>query len=94
MKIGIIALLVLAAAGLGLFPVGPAEATMYVDSEERRSAIFGTLLLMALVAGTLGILTALMGRRSAAGEPEMEPSSVVVPQSKQESNIVQHIIAA
>ena len=94
MKIGIIALLVLAVAGPGLFPVGPAEATMYVDSEERRSAIFGTLLLMALVAGTLGTLTALMGRRSAASEPEIEPSSVVVPQSKQESNIVQHIIAA
>lgn len=94
MKIGIIALLVLAAAGLGLFPVGLAEATMYVDSEERRSTIFGTLLLMALVAGALGVLTALMGRRSAASEPEMESSSVVVPQIKQESNIVQHIIAA
>jgi fucose permease len=91
MKVGIIALLVLAAAGLGLFPIGSAEATMYVDSEERRS---GSFVLMAFVAGALGILSALMGRRSIAIEPEMESSSVIVPQIKQESNIVQRIVAA
>lgn len=93
MKVGMIALL-LAAAGLVLFPIGPAEATMYVDSEERRSAMFGTFLLFSMVVGALGILSALMTRSSVPSEPELEPCSMVVPQIKQESNIVQHIIAA
>lgn len=94
MKVGIIALLVVAASGLVLFPIGSAEAAMYVDSEERRSTMFGTFLLISLMVGALVTLSAIMARSSVANEPEIEPSSMVVPQIKQESNIVRHIIAA
>ena len=93
MKAGMIALL-LGAAGLVLYPIGPADATMYVDSEERRSAMFGTFLLIPVMLGALGILFVCMARSSVPIEPEMEPSSMVVPQIKQESNIVRHIITA
>ena len=93
MKVGMIALL-LGAAGLVFNPIEPADATMYVDSEERRSAMFGTFLLISVMLGALGILFAGMARSSVASEPDMEPSSMFVPQIKQESNIVRHIITA
>jgi hypothetical protein len=84
----------LAAAAFVLFPTGSAEATMYVDSEERRSAMFGTFLLVSLMMGVVCVLTALVAKNSDAVEPEMEPSSVVVPPIRQESNIEQHPIIA
>ena len=94
MKVGMIVMLVAAAAGVVLFPIGSAEATMYVDSEERRSTMFGTFLLLSVMVGALATVSTLMARSSVASEQENEPSSMVVPQIKQESNIVQHIIAA
>ena len=93
MKLEMIALL-LGAAGLAFYPIGPADATMYVDSAERRSTMFGTFLLISVMVGVLGTIFACMARSSVPSEPEMEPSSMVVPQIKQESNIVRHIIAA
>ena len=93
MKVGMIALL-LGAAGLVFNPIEPADATMYVDSEERRSAMFGTFLLISVMLGALGMLIAGMARSPVPIEQEMEPCSTVVPQIKQESNIVRHIITA
>ena len=93
MKFGMIALL-LGAAGLFFYSIEPADATMYVDSEERRSTMFGTFLFTSIMMGALGLILAFMARRSIEIEQETEPSSMVVPQIKQESNIVRHIIAA
>jgi hypothetical protein len=93
MKLGMIALL-LGAAGLVFYPIGPADATMYIDSDERRSAMFDTFLFISVIVGVLGTLFSCMARSYVPSEPEIEPSSMVVPQIKQESNIVRHIIAA
>lgn len=90
MKIDMITL-TLAAASFIFFPIGSADAAMYVDSEERRNAIFGTFVLMSALMGGLCALVALVPRKAETG---LEPSSVVVPPIKQESNIVQHLITA
>ena len=94
MKIGILASLLAAATGLLLIPMGTAEAMMYVDTEERRSALFGAFLLITGMIGGLCLIFAFMARHSNKIEPSLEPSSVVVPPTKQESNIVPHIITA
>ena len=91
MKIGIIVLLSVVAAGPLLFPVASAAGTTYADPDERRSSMLGTLILLSALVGGFGILCAFMKRISSA-ELEIESSSVVVPPVEQESNIVQPII--
>jgi hypothetical protein len=94
MKIRILALLFAAATGSLLIPMGTAEAMMYVDTEERRSTLLGAFLLITGMVGGLCLIFAFMARDSNKIEPSLEPSSVVVPPAKQESNIVPHIITA
>jgi hypothetical protein len=75
-----------------LFPWGAAEGTMYVDSQERRSTMAGSFVLMGVMAGGIAMLSALLSRGSTRIEQDLEQASVVVPPLKQESNIVQVMI--
>jgi hypothetical protein len=92
MKIRMI-MFALAAAAMFFSSTGSAEAAMYVDSEERRTALVGTFALVSCIMVASCLLFAVMARNSAA-EEELQPSSEVVPPIKQESNIVQHLITA
>ena len=94
MKISILASLLAFATGSLFVPTETAEAMMYVDTEERRSTLFGAFLLITGMLGGLCLIVAFMARDSKGIEPSLEPTSVVVPPTKQESNIVPHIITA
>lgn len=94
MKNIVIASLVALVAGSFLVPAGSAEATMYVDTEERRNGLLGTFVLISGMIGGLCIVFALITRDSGRIEASAEPTSVVVPPTKQESNIVPHLITA
>jgi hypothetical protein len=83
----------LAAAAMIFFSTGSAEAAMYVDSEERRTALVVTFALVSGLMAAFCFVFAAMTRNSKMVE-EPQPSSVVVPPIKQESNIVQHLITA
>jgi hypothetical protein len=87
------AMCLVAAAVFALFTTEPADAAMYVDSEERRSAMFTTFVLVLLASGGLCLAMALM-TRTTDSFPELEPSSEFVPQIKQESNIVERLVTA
>lgn len=80
-----------AAAAFVLFPFKAADAAMYVDSEERRNAMFTTFVLVSVASGGLCLVMTLIARNS-DHIPELKPSSEVVPQIKQESNIVQQLV--
>ena len=82
---------VVAVAALVLFSNGSAEAAMYVDSEERRTGLLGSFVLIAGLSSALCILVMFMERNSQNIE-EPQAYSAVVPPIKQESNIVQDII--
>ena len=92
MKMGFV-MFVLSAAALVLFSTGSAEAAMYVDSEERRTATFSTFVLVTGLISALCVLITVLARNSKVIE-ESQQSSVVVPPIKQESNIVQHLVTA
>jgi hypothetical protein len=94
MKNALLASLVTLVAASFLIPAGSAEATMYVDTEERRNTLLGTFVLISGMVGGLCTVFALITRDSGSIEESAEPSSVVVPPTKQESNIVPHLITA
>lgn len=94
MKIAMLASLMAVVAGVFFIPISTAEATMYVDTEERRNNMVGTFVLITGMVGGLCTVFAFIGQNPSEFEEPTEPTSVVVPPTRQESNIVPHIITA